>query len=307
MLHLPKIPIRIGGQTDFNFQFSVPVQDTFNFATWSVDRTWIENQIQAYYDFEKFFVGVGGYWKRREDNSNHSIPDFFFWKYSGLQLSVGIPLNWIDIEFRTKIGFNPTFAALGTSQHSILFLYNIDKQRINKKRNGKISVNGLIGAKFFSTNSIELLRGEDLTPIGVSPLVGLEIVHKKSGLSLNLERDWWLALNGGSPRRDVKGYINSAFLGLGYHHLLGNNRFLRFRLGGSFIIDYDKLADIRITTPNANKLGNYQVKGIGAMVSYEILPDTDIEMKHTFPILGDKLFSLTRFSIGLIYRYNPNK
>jgi hypothetical protein len=27
-------------------------------------------------------------------------------------------------------------------------------------------------------------------------------------------------------------------------------------------------------------LGNYQVKGIGAMVSYELLPDTDIEIKH---------------------------
>ncbi len=146
-----------------------------------------------------------------------------------------MPLSWMDIEFRTKIRIEPSFAALGSSQHSLLLLYNIDKKRKVKLRNDKITVNGLVGARFFPTHNVELLVGEDLTPIGIAPLIGLEIVHKKSGLSLNLERDWWIAVNGGSFRREVKGYINSAFIGFGYHRLLKNDRFLRFRLGGSFI------------------------------------------------------------------------
>ena len=307
MLVMPKIPLRLGWQTDFNILPEVPVQHPSNYATWSIAETWLEHQIQAYYDFKKLFVGVGGYWKRREGSLNHQGPGYFEWKHSGAQLSIGMPMNWMDIEFRTKIRIEPQFAALGTSQHSLLLLYNIDKKRKAKVRNDKLTVNGLVGARFFSTHNVELLVGEDLTPIGIAPLVGLEILHKKTGLSVNLERDWWLAANGGSFRRDVKGYINSAFIGLGYHRLLKNDRFLRLRLGGSFIIDYDIAADIGVNTPNKNKLGNYQVKGVGAMVSYEILPDTDIEMKHTFTILGDKLFSLTRFSVGLIYRYNPNK
>jgi hypothetical protein len=185
-------------------------------------------------------------------------------------------------------------------------LYNLGKRRNPGSVNKTLAINGLTGARFFPTGNIELLTGEDFTPIGIAPLVGIELLHKKSGISLNLERDWWLALNGGSFRRDVKGYINSAFIGLGYHKLLQNDRHIRFRVGGSFIIDYDKLVDISLSTPNKDKLGNYQVKGIGAMVSYELLPDTDIEIKHTFPWLGDKLFNPTRFSLGLIYRYNPD-
>jgi hypothetical protein len=135
----------------------------------------------------------------------------------------------------------------------------------------------------------------------------LEIVHKKSGVSINIERDWWVAFNGGSFRRDTKGYINTAFLGAGYNYLLNNNRYFRIKIGGSFITDYDKLGKLKFTDPNVTKLITYQIKGIGASFSYELLPNIDVEIKHTFPIIGDKLFNPLRTSVGLIYRYNPNK
>ena len=309
MLQIPRIPVRIGVQADFDFQLTVPIDSSVlvNYAAGSVTSTWIEYQLQAYYDFKRISVGLGAYWKRRENEIIHLFPDLTNGKRSGIQMSASIPLNWIDIEFRTKIGLQPIFAALGTSQHSVLFLYNFDRKRISRKPNKKVMVNGLIGARFFLTKSIELLIAEDLVPIGTAPMVGLEIVHKKSGVSINIERDWWVAFNGGSFRRDTKGYINTAFLGAGYNYLLNNNRYFRIKIGGSFITDYDKLGKLKFTDPNVTKLITYQIKGIGASFSYELLPNIDVEIKHTFPIIGDKLFNPLRTSVGLIYRYNPNK
>jgi hypothetical protein len=301
-------PISFGWQVDINGLLSIPTLDSTDFASWFVHESWISHQVQMSYSFEKVYVGMGAYWQRREGSGNHDFPGWFEWKTSGLHLSVGLPFSNIDIEYRTRIKLRPDFATVtSTSQHSLLLLYNLGKKRAPGIGNKILAVNGLIGARFFPTGNIELLVGEDLTPIGIAPLVGVELLHKKSGVSLNLERDWWLALNGGSFQRDVKGYINSAFIGLGYHKLLKNDRHMRFRVGGSFIIDYDLAADLRLTTPNKDRLGNYQVKGIGAMVSYELLTDTDVEIKHTFPLLGDKLFNPTRLSLGIIYRYNPNK
>lgn len=81
---------------------------------------------------------------------------------------------------------------------------------------------------------------------------------------------------------------------------------MRFKLGWAAIVDYDKGGKLRQDTPNVNKLTTYQVKGVGAAISYELFPNTDIEIRHTFPVLGDRLFNPLRTSLGLIYRYNPN-
>ncbi len=311
MLTMPRIPLRFGWQTDFSMRLVPHVINPSAELPVTIGETRIEHQFQMYYDFKHFFVGVGGYWKRREAVLHYLFPGFLEWKHKGVQLSVGVPLNWIDIELRTKIRLDPTFASIvGASHYSLLFLYNVDKIRKTKFRNEKIIVNGLIGARFFLTNNIRLLTGEDLTPIGIAPLLGLEFLHRKTGLSLNLERDWWIAVNGGGLSRELKGYINSSFIGLGYHYQLRNNRFLRFKIGGSFISDFDFITwnSQNLDSDKARKLANYQVKGIGTMVSYEIQPGTDIELKHTFPLIGDvSFFNVTRLSVGLVYRYNPSK
>ncbi len=73
MLQAPRIPLKLGWQTDFNILPEVPVQDPSNYATWSISETWIEHQIQAYYDFNRLFVGIGGFWKRRENFNNRVV------------------------------------------------------------------------------------------------------------------------------------------------------------------------------------------------------------------------------------------
>lgn len=309
MLQMPRMPLRVGAQVDFDVLLVTPIIDRqlVNYAAGSVSETWIEYQLQAYYDFSKWTLGLGTYWKWRENFLDHAIPDFFIREYYGIQFSAGVPLNWLDLEFRTKMVLEPMFAALGTSQYSLLLIYNLDKNRLRREGFKTITVNGLIGGRFFSTQNIELLAGEYLFPIGTSVLAGIEVMHNKSGLSLSAERDWWLAINGGSFRRDVKGYINTAFVSAGYHKQLKNNRFLRFKLGWAAIVDYDKRGKLGPDTRNRDKLGTYQVKGVGAAVSYELFKSTDVELRHVFPVWGDRLFNPLRTSVGLIYRYNPSE
>ncbi|MCS6930336.1 MAG: hypothetical protein NZM43_12680 [Saprospiraceae bacterium] len=306
-IFLDETPLSLNWQTDFN---GVPrVRDTLGLAPSFLSETWISHQLQICYRLKNLDLYLGGYWQRQEGLGNHLQPETYEWKTWGAHLGVGLPISWLNVEYRTRIRIWPDFAAIiSSSQHSLLFLYNFDKKRRPGALDDYLIVNGLIGSRFFYTGNIDLLYGEDLTPIGISPSLGIEIIHKNSNISLNLERDWWIAFNGGSPSRDMKGYINSSFIGLSYHKILKNNRYIRFRLGGSFIIDYDLLDELTVSNPDKDKIGSfYQVKGLGTLISYELLLHTDLEIKYTFPFNGYQFFNLTRLSIGLIYRYNPNR
>jgi hypothetical protein len=304
-----KLPISFGYQRESNLAFwnYVPGYD----EAWSSHQTWEEDQLQMYWRIKHFSLGVGHYWKKRENSGNHEIPGFFILKRKGVQLSFVYPTKWIDIEFRTKIQYDPDFAAIGNAMHSILFLYRIGKREEGEHESPPIiTVNGIIGARVFRPE-IKLIPGEEFNkPFGIAPGLGLEFLFEKINISMNLEKDWWLYLNGGSPTRDVRGLIFNSFIGAKYHHELKNGRHIRFGLGGSWIEDNDaKLKNVTLTpTPEQQKLGNFQVKGIGASLSYEILPNTDVELKTTIPIVAfqEKAFeSTSRTSLGIFYRFNP--
>jgi hypothetical protein len=112
MLQMPRMPLRVGAQVDFNVLLLTPIinRQPVNYPASSVAETWIEYQLQAYYDFSKWTLGLGTYWKWRENSLNHDLPGAFVREYFGVQLSAGIPLNWLDLEFRTKVGLKPGFA-----------------------------------------------------------------------------------------------------------------------------------------------------------------------------------------------------
>lgn len=310
-LCIKEVPIKFNWQLDFNGLLSaVQKEDSSIIDRYFLQETWISHQIQIHYNIKKnIYLNVGAYWQRNEGVLNHLYPGSFEWKTWGAHLGVGLPISWLNIEYRTRIKLWPNFATVtSSSQHSLLFLYNFNRGKSTEPLDRFIILNGLIGGRFFYTGNIDLLYGEDLLPVGIAPLLGIEVIHRKSGISLNLERDWWIALNGGSPWRNIKGYINSSFIGFGYHKMLKNNHYLRFKLGASFIIDYDLLDELVLSNPDRDKIGTfYQVKGLGTMISYELLPHTDIEAKYTFPFNGYQFFNATRLSLGLVYRYTPNE
>jgi hypothetical protein len=307
-LHVNKISSTFSLLTDFYVEPTLELLDSNSLRILSpINTTWLQHQFMVYHNFRSFSIGAGTFWRRRENVSNHVDPGFFYWKTSGLNMAVSVPINWLTLEYQTKVTLKPLFDATGRDSHSLLLLYNFNKEKNSQNNRKRLAVSALIGARFFSTSNVDLIPGEDITPIGTAPAIGLEFLHKKSGLLLSFERDWWLSLNGGSLIRDTKGYVNSSFISFGYQKKLKNGRAFRTKLGWSAIVDHNSLKDITINTPHYNKLLTYQVKGIGVACSYELIPKTDLEIKHTLPILGDKLFNPLRFSVGLIHRYNPSE
>ncbi|MBK6902839.1 MAG: hypothetical protein IPH04_08510 [Saprospirales bacterium] len=301
-------PMRISLQRGYNLTFFNYLGKQFD-EEWNVDEILEEDQVNFYWGLKYFSIGLGHYWKRRENALKHMIPGFFVEQRKGVQISISYPAQWLDIELRAKLQYAPNFAGIvGGSNYSLLFIYRIGAKKEEFNNMGFLTLNGVIGARAFPIN-IKLIPGEKFNkPFGVAPGLGVEFLVNNLNLSLNLEKDWWLSFNGGSPSRDIKGLIYSTFVGVKYHHLLKTGRHLRFGFGGSWIEDNEnKFENI---TPNPSpevlKLGYYQVKGFGISVSYEVLPNTDIELKTTLPLLGEDIFeNSSRTSIGLFYRYNP--
>ena len=276
----------------------------------TIQELWEEDQIHIYFNLDKYRVGIGHFWRKRENNLNFIFVGPLDQKSRGLQASFSVPTNWIDIEFRTKAQYHPYFAALvGSSHYTLLLTKRIGIKKHGYKKFSKLQLNGIVGFRSFLID-IDLLPGEVLNkPIAFAPLLGLEFYFPRFKTSINLEKDWWNSFNGGSTVRPVKGLVYSSYIGFMYHHKLKNNRKLRFGIGASWIEDNEsKLKLITANpTPEQQKLVNFQVKGIGIKVSYEIIPNIDLELKTTIPLIGEEIFeSPSRTSLGLIYRYNPD-
>jgi len=274
-------------------------------------ETWEEDQIHIYYNLKKYRIGIGHYWRKRENEGSFAGFGNPFLRRKGVQLSFSIPTKWIEIELRSKIQYDPSFSAIfGSAHYALLFTQRIGKKNTTDSYSSFdfLTINGIVGIRVFPIN-IELLPGETLNkPFGFAPTLGLEFLFKKFNLSLNLEKDWWNSFNGGSTVRPVKGLVYNSFIGIKYHQMLKNGRHLRYGIGGSWIEDDEnKIKNITLTpTPEQQKLGNFQVKGIGLTLSYEVLKNIDLELKTTLPFLGEKIFeNRSRTSIGLLYRYNP--
>lgn len=315
------VSVVIGGEISYKkFPFTLSYQRDYLQRFWhyagpennedaSVREIWEEDQIHLYWHLKYLSLGLGHYWKQRENELNHWSPGSFVQQRRGFQLSITYPTHWLDIEIRTKLQYDPDFAGLaGLNNYYLYFLYRIGAKRKTKPALKFLTVNGVIGSRVF-LHEVKIIPGELFNkPLGFAPSFGVEFLFHKIGLSLNAEKDWWISFNGGSPRRDVKGLVYSSFIGARYHLLLKNGRHIRFGLGGSWIEDNEnKLENITLTpTPEQQKLGNFQVKGLGITLSYEILPYTDLEFKTTLPFIGEEIFeNRSRSSLGIFYRFNP--
>lgn len=302
-------PIYLSILKDFNAQYSLTnYQPNFEGR---INEYWTDTHYLGHYVFKnQLDVGIGYYFMYRE-----TLLTYFLGKesgvdhYHGLMLSAGRRINNINVEFRTKFTLSGHFDALGMEQHSLIFSYPLDKKQKNtvEKEDNFLSRNfhlhPILGTRFFRITGVTVLDNEEFPPIGIAAAFGVELLYKKYNLSFNLEKDLWISLNGGSFVREAKGLIGSTLIALKYHHQFSNNRHLRFGLGYSFIRDLDK-RHLIMSNEKGVQLFVYQVKGIGATLSYELFTNADVELKHTFPILSfdEKLFNPLRFSVGLIYR-----
>lgn len=251
-------------------------------------------------------IGIGHYWDQLDNIVVHLVPNITT-KYRGLEMCIIYEALGIDIELRHRINYAPIFSVLSFSQTSFSFLHRIGKESQNEGRKTnerKLAARTVIGGRFFVPKGIKTLQGEKLNKVVFAPIVGIEFYLPKQKFSFNMEKDWWLDLNAGSFTRNIKGFISNTSLGFKYHQSLENGNHLRYGLSATWIDDFQNLRDNRGYSPNGQL--RYNDFGIGANLSYEFVPNWDLEAKHTFTLVDDDSpFTLRRFSIGLIHRFEP--
>jgi len=306
-----KFPLKLRYQYLIYGRFKVN-HDRDLLGNYDLRNVWESNEIGIFYDINKLTIGLTHYWKKKENSVAHNLIGLYIRK--GFNISVSYPIEWIDIELRTQVQYHSGFAAIfGSANYSLSLLYRFEKQKKQKYKSNFLHLNAVTGIRFFPLNFE--LRGNELLikPVGIAPQLGLEFLFDKYNVSLNLEKDWWLSFNGGSNIRDIKGLIYNTFVGLKYHQQLKNARHIRYGFGGSWTEDGEYQFP-NIPPKHLDKdgkllgLSNYQVKGFAISISYEILPNTDLELKTMLPVAGEYAFdNITRTSIGIIHRYNPFK
>ncbi|HMP15297.1 MAG TPA: hypothetical protein PKD70_15570 [Saprospiraceae bacterium] len=307
-----KIPLVLSFHRDWHIDY-LPYNEWNAQLGNSIRQTWIENHFFLSYKMKnKISIGLGFYHMKHE-NIGHHLQSSALRDYKGILISVSKKIDWLNVELRNKISTEPRFGLLlDRDLYSVALTYSFnnwsEEENIKEENNSRFSLNCLLGTRFFSTENLQKLPTEDFDKLGISPTVGIELLDQRSNFSFNIEKDIWISLNGGSPFRELKGHMNSTFIGFKYHLALKNGHHIRTGIGYSMIRDFEKMGLLVTPSPyNLEGLSIYQVKGIGITASYELFKNTDIELKHTLPIrsLDEPLFNPTRFSAGIIYRAHP--
>ncbi|HMQ45881.1 MAG TPA: hypothetical protein PKA00_02985 [Saprospiraceae bacterium] len=307
-LRLVNSPFSLTFQRDVNITFlSYALSE---YAPYRIGLKWEESHWMLGYNLPKDYRISLGYYLMRLDNALvYEFGSFVVQDYQGIEVGIAKQFDWLNVELRTKVSFDPIFGAIfGWEMYSLIVSYRFERLQHEESALAKhFQLNAVVGTRFFPIKGVAVFANEEFGKIGIAPSIGIELLHKRSGFSLNVEKDIWISLNGGSSFREVKGQINSSLIGIKYHAQLKNQKHIRVGVGYSLIRDLDKIALLKIDAPfPVNKFANYQVKGIGVSLSYELIKKTDIEFKHTFPILSinEPLFNPIRFSGGILYRLN---
>jgi hypothetical protein len=306
-----KVPIDLLLRYNFTYglvAYSEEIEALFGQSDILEKRTQFDCLLQ--YSFrDKNYIRIGVFNMFREIDIDYFVPGGPK-NYRGLLFGYARDFDWLNIEIASKVDIDPSFAALvGLVQYSLSFSYRLGNQSKSlSKFNRKFSLRGLLGARLFPLINLRVLENESPQKVGVAPVVGIELMHRKSHLSLNMDKDFYIGFNGGSPVREIPNYISTFSLGVKYHHLLKSSKHLRYGLCWSLVEDLDKAGLSSNASPElfalSEKLVNYGMKGIGVNFSYEILKNCDIEIRHTFPVVSfdESLFNPLRSAIGVIYR-----
>lgn len=260
--------------------------------------------INLSYQFKRLYLGIGHNWRRTDADVFHIYPNANFVRTDNcVNLLIGKQISGFNVEFRSRIKYSHGFSALvGTSNYSLAIYRQFNKERReNSTKPGSFKLAMLLGVHFFGVDKQNLYRGEDRRNLAIAPLYGFEFMWKNR-LSFGIDRNLWLAFNGGGQHRDLKNYQSNTAVGFRYHHKFKSGNHLRAGLSGMWIVDKDELVSLSIDEVYRKHLYNFQVKGIGASLSWEFYKNTDLEIRNTFPLIGRKMFDIRLFSVGLVRR-----
>jgi len=279
-----------------------PVNDLYNIQ--EINRG---NIVRIQYEAKRFRYGLGHYWYDQENAG-----DFLFFDLASqnrfIALMFAVPFGQAEIEFQSLINYK--LFDLGDRYHQELnFKYHFggQKNKIQKYATKIFSLNFLLGGRFFSPDQ-PYLTGERKVNIGITPTIGAEILFNKYKVGVYWEKDWWLALNGGSPTREVKGQINTTVFGLKYHHSLKNNKSLNIGIGYAGISDASTLSETarKISKDQLSEQLYYaNIRGISIAPSFDFNKNFRVEVRQIIATQGEKGIDLERLSLGMFYKIWP--
>jgi hypothetical protein len=229
-------------------------------------------------------------------------------KMHGASVMIGIPLKWLDIEFRAEPDQEDI---LGGDKYSLGIVYRFGGKEKEVKTHGGNTFNLLVGAhaslnrNYYDPNN----TGDLYSPVMVMPEIGFQYVFTNYNLSLEARRNHWLGFTGGDPRYDINGNMEHLFLGLSRQRMIKRQS---FTYGLSYVWIRDIGSPVRIPVTANNAVEYYTEKGIALTVSHPIRK-IDIEARAIYayhlnqyinsPVINE--FDRYRISFGAIYRINP--
>lgn len=253
--------------------------------------------------------GLGHYKRERESFTLFMLPGINRIERF-LVFSAGFRVNRLEIDYQKQVQYNPIFDILDWTLQSINLRYHIGGGN-TPTSNTKLMKSDIFEIRVGSRASPvkqAFLRGETEQLIKLSPSIGIGIYFDKINISVLLDRDWWIAINGGSFEREIKGYASNSTIGLCYHIKLQNAKTIKIGGGVAYIIDHNTIYETRMKINQGLLKANlwyYNVKGLYITYYHPIYKRWEIEFRQIFPIVNEELFNPSRTSLGLIYKFKP--
>jgi hypothetical protein len=242
------------------------------------------------------FINVGFIRKRNENWTTYNFPLLGSSIQYGLELGVGYRSKSISFGYHPFLMIRPEFDPLSgfLRNGSINIRYHVFNQKKHDSVAKPVIFSIKLGFRAFSPK-LNLNQYETQMKIGLAPAVKFSIIPRFKFLSLDFERDIYISLNGGSPFRDLNGFVGNSVISAMYH--LPSNRVINgVGIGYAAITDHATLYSDR-AGGKSPKFHFYNVRGMSLSIQKDF-KNFDIEARQIIPFHNGKLSS-NRFSIGI--------
>jgi hypothetical protein len=267
------------------------------------------NYLGICYQRKNLKYGLGHYWSLFETSVNTTFSSI---DYTNRDIALSFAIKAGRMEFEVVKLFR-YFWVPGVTRADLQYI-NMKYRPFRKKhpegqeknkRNSIINPVFKIGARGFVVKNTHI-PGEGKDILGASFLAGVDFRYKKTPLSFFAERDWWVRFNGGSPYRELKGYVVNSVLGVKYRLPKMRNAFVT--------VGYDWTTDHNTIYQTWEKIAKgeekidlyiYNVKGIAVGVGIPVFKRFDLDLRSILPFRGENIGNPMRYSIGIAYKINP--
>lgn len=260
----------------------------------------IGNLISIGYIKNRQKFSIGHYW-----HFNESDLDFYLgFKYRTRRyINLGYSLSFgnAEIEYIKLIQYSRIFVIRGIDLNSIVLKYKMGGTKKSAAAENKYSVQFKAGLRGFMVRNTYFLN-EERNQFGNSVIVGIAVPWRRIYSTFFFDRDYWVKLNGGSPSRQVKGYVATSVVGINFRppqlHSFGVS------LGYAFIRDNSTIDDTRVKIRNKEadiSLWYYNVKGVSIGINYRLFKNYNLDIRGIIPLKGEAGFNPMRYSLGVSY------